>query len=336
MVRRRRGAAAVFVIAATLLFHCHFPYWAVFLAAVLVHAALFHRERFVAVALWSFGTLLLNLPWLIWLLSPPAVGQYPGVKFSFERPFDLAPQYLAQIFRHLFSPILLALLAMVGTIAWVRTQRFPRLDRNTAQAATLLLLFVAINLGALCVLTPFYFFRYLAPVIPVLCLLAAKVLDSAMRLHWAVGIAGLAAILLLSPIRDYLYEITHHYAGPTEGIVAYLNQYGKPDDVVAITYGDLPVKFYTKMRVVGGLTGEDLTPALKAKWVIIRHNFICEKDLAVAKYLLTNLRTHPADYRSIELNYPDIPFDNRETPDEHLYRTVTGAPRVTILERIAE
>jgi len=334
MLRRKRGAAAVFVIAATLLFHSHYPYWAVLLATVLVHAAMFHRDRFVAVALWSFGTLLFNLPWLIWLLSPPAVGQYPGVEFSLVRPFALAWQYLFQIFRHVFSPILVALLAVAGIADWVRTKRFPRLDRNTAQVAALLLLFVVINLGALCVLTPFYFFRYLAPVIPVLCLLAARILDSAMRLHWVVGITALAAILLFSPIRDYLYEITHHYAGPTEGIATFLNEHGKPDDVVAITYGDLPVKFYTGMRVVGGLTGEDLTPALKAKWVIIRHDIICEKDYAVAKYLQENLR--PQDYKSIELNYPDIPFDNRETPDEHLYRTVTGVPPVTILERIAQ
>ena len=61
---------------------------------------------------------------------------------------------------------------------------------------------------------------------------------------------------------DYVHEITHHVRGPTEGIVNYLNAHGKPEDVVAITYGDMALKFYTRMRVVGGFTGEDLTPAL--------------------------------------------------------------------------
>jgi len=334
MVHRRRGAGAAFALAAVLLFHCHFPIWAVLLAAVLLHAAALHRDRLAATAGWSFATVLINLPWLIWLLSPPAVGQYPGVKFSFARPFGLAWQYLDQIFRHVFSPVLLVLLAAAGTAAWVRENRFPRLDRNTVSATALLLLFVGVSLGALCVLTPFYFFRYLAPVIPVLCILAARILDAAMRLHWSAGAAGLAAILLLSPMREYLYEITHHYSGPIDGIVAYLNEHASPDDVVAITYGDLPVKFYTGLRVVGGLTGEDLAPALRARWVILRRNIVCEKDFAVRKYLLEHLR--PEDFRRIELDCPDLRFNNRETPDEHLYRTPAGVPPVTIFERIAQ
>lgn len=333
MVRGTRWAAAAFVVAATLLFHSHFPCWGCLLAAVLVHAAIFHRERFAAVALWSFCTFLLNLPWLVWLLSPPAVGQFPGTTFSFIRSVGLAGQYLSQIFRHLFSPLLLVLLVVTVVVARIRMQRFPRLDQNTARAVALLLLFAAINVGTLCALTPFCFFRYLAPVVAVFCLLAAGILELALRVHWGLGIAGLAVILLFSPWQDYLYELTHHCAGPTEGIVTFLQQHGKPDDVVAITYGDLPVKFYTVMRVVGGLTGEDLTPALKADWVIIRHTVVSRTDHAVAEQLTANLRMHY--YQRMELDYPDVAADNRESPDEHLYRTATGAPPVVVYRRIA-
>ncbi len=75
------------------------------------------------------------------------------------------------------------------------------------QGTALLLLFVVSNVVVLSLLPLSYFFRYLVPVIPVLCLLAGRILDAAMRVHWVVGIVGLAAILFLSPIRDYLYEI---------------------------------------------------------------------------------------------------------------------------------
>jgi hypothetical protein len=66
--------------------------------------------------------------------------------------------------------------------------------------------------------------------------------------------------------------------------------------------------------------------------VIFRHAVVSKKDLAVAEYLTANFR--PQDYRRIELEYPDIPFDNREAPDEHLYRTVTVAPPVVVYQRI--
>ena len=333
MVRRERWASVVFVIAATLLFHSHYPYWATLLAAVLAHAAIFHRDRWITVAVCSFCTFLLNLPWLVWLLTPPTVGQYAGTTFTCVGSLSLALQYLTQVFRHVFSPILLVLLALVGIAAGISARRFPKLDRATVRPAALLLLFAGINVAALTVLTPFCVFRYLAPVIPVLCLAAAAILDSAMRLHWGVGVMGLAVILFFSPISDYLYEITHHYVSPTEGIVAFLNKHGKPDNVVAMTYGDLPVKFYTRMRVVGGLTGEDLTPALKANWVIIRHAVGCQLDYAVLRYLTSHLVDK--DYRRIELDYPDTYWDNCESPDVHCYRTVTDAPRVVIFHRIA-
>ncbi len=332
MVQRKRWAAALFVVAATLLFLSHYPYWGVLLASVLLHCLLYHRDRFVSVALWSFLTFLLNLPWLIWLLSPPMVGQYPGVERSLARPFLLLWVYVVQIAKHIFSPVLLGVVVVVGIVAGIRRKRFPLPHPAIRPGIVLLVLFAAVNVLALSVLTPFFFFRYLAPVIPVLCLLAALILEAAMRVHVLFGVGGLAALLFLSPMKDYVFEITHHYSGPTEAIAKFLNEHGKPDDVVAITYGDLPLKFYTKMRVVGGLTGEDLTPALKANWVIIRKP-ISEKDYAVMRYLLANLRAQ--DYNAIQIDCPDIPFDNRETPDEHLYRTVTGTPPVTIYQRIA-
>jgi 4-amino-4-deoxy-L-arabinose transferase-like glycosyltransferase len=332
LVRRRRWAGVALVVSAVLLFHSLFLYWAVLVAAVLIHAAIFHRDRLAAVASWSAVTLLLNVPWLVWLLSPPTVGRYPEQANPWNWPFVNANQYLVQSYLHVFSPLLVVLLLVLGIISKARTKRFVSMDADSVRGASLLLLFILINYVALCLSTPLCFFRYLAPAIPPLCLLAAKVLDSSMRLHWSVGIAALAAILGLSRLPDYLYEITHHYVGPVNGIVAYLNQHGKPDDVVAITYGDLPLKFYTTMRVVGGLTGEDLTPALAADWVIVRRDIHCDKDEAVAAYLKQNLPWQR--YRRIELDCPDIPYNNREDPDEHCYRTVTDAPPVVIFQKI--
>jgi 4-amino-4-deoxy-L-arabinose transferase-like glycosyltransferase len=331
LVRRRRWAAAAFVVSATLLFHSLFFYWAVLVVAVLVHAAIFHRDRLRAVALWSGVTLLLNLPWLIWLLMPPTVGRYPEHAVPWYHPLVIADKYLVQTYSYIFSPVLIVLLAIMAIVSKVRTRRFIEMDKDTVCNGSLVLLFLAVNYASLCLLTVNPFFRYLAPAIPLLCLLAGKILDSAMRLHWSLGVAGLAAVLACGFLPDYLYEITHHYVGPVDGMVAYLNQHGKPGDVVAITYEDMPLKFYTNMRVVGGLTGEDLTPALTADWVIVRCNVHCDKDQKVRDYLEENLPWQK--YQMIELDYPDIAYQNREDPEEHRYRSVREGPPVMILKR---
>jgi hypothetical protein len=153
-----------------------------------------------------------------------------------------------------------------------------------------------------------------------------------MRFHFVVGIAAIVLFAYPQPLSDYFYEITHDYDGPVEGIVKYLNQNAKKNEVVAITYEDLPLKFYTEMRVVGGLTGEDLSPAKEADWIIIRKYVICNKDKKVREYLIQNVSWH--QYERIPLNYPDLPFENRENPQEHHYRTVTDEDKVVIYRKI--
>jgi hypothetical protein len=183
----------------------------------------------------------------------------------------------------------------------------------------------------LAIVSPGPFFRYLAPLIPVLIILVALLVVLAARVYFVVSIVIIALLVLISPMIDFIYEITHDYDGPIEGIVKYLNENGSKEDVVAITYGDMPLKFYTQMRIVGGLTGEDLSQAMHAKWVILRKHIICEKDANVRRYLVQNLPLQ--SYERVIIDYPDIPFENRESLPEHLYRTDTSKKKVVILKR---
>ncbi|MCP4713501.1 MAG: hypothetical protein GY868_00170 [Deltaproteobacteria bacterium] len=161
--------------------------------------------------------------------------------------------------------------------------------------------------------------------------MSAGVIEAALRIRIALGVVCLGLLLYSSALPDYLFEITHDYDGPVEGIVTYLNAHAAPDDVVAITYGDLPVKFYTGMRVIGGLTGESLKEAVSADWVVLRRHVISQADLAVRQALLAMVPVKR--YRVIPLSYPDIPFENRAEPAEHKYRTVTGMPQVLLLQK---
>jgi hypothetical protein len=130
---------------------------------------------------------------------------------------------------------------------------------------------------------------------------------------------------------DFIYEITHDYDGPVEGIARYLNAHGDKDDVVAITYGDMPLKFYTQMKIVGGLTGEDLSPAKEADWVIFRKQLF-KGNVEVAEYFIKNIPK--PNYEMILIDYPDIPYENREDPKEHRFRTAVNEDRVIIYRRI--
>jgi hypothetical protein len=159
----------------------------------------------------------------------------------------------------------------------------------------------------------------------------ALMIESGLKLHLVVGLGAIACFVFAQPLQDYAYELTHDFEGPVEGIVTYLNSHGSSNDIVAITYEDLPVKFYTNMRVIGGLTGEDPSPAKDADWLILRR-YTVSRDYEVRKYLVENLPREKFD--AIQLPYPDTPFENRESPAEHRYKTVTNEARVVIYRRI--
>ena len=337
IVQRKRWAVPLFVVALVLLFHSNFVSWAVLLATVGIHVVIFHRDRFWALTLGATCSFLLNLPFLIWLVhfyaATPLAKDTEGAT-SVAVFAATAWDYVVRATPYLFPWPLLIVLIVIAVVILIRNQVRSRVNMAAWREPCLLLLYIVVDVAVFSLLYKFYFFRYLAPAIPLAAMLAGRILESAMRFNPVVGVVGLAAVLFFSPVQDYCYEITHHYRGPTEGIVEFLETHAKPDDVVVISYGDLPLKFYTNLRVVGGLTGEDMTPALKARWVIERKFTLCPKDAAVQQYLNSHLRVE--DFRPHSIDYPDIPYDNRECPEEHRYRTVLGAPPITIWEKIAK
>ena len=197
---------------------------------------------------------------------------------------------------------------------------------------TLLVLFLFITLAALLVSIPYPFFRYLAPLVPILCILMAVIIEKAMQIHIAIGIEIIVILALIGSMPNYLYEITHDYDGPVEGIVNYLNQNGSKSDTVIATYDDLPLKFYTNMKIVGGLTGEDLAPYINGHWIIIRKFKMSDADSSMRLYLRENVDWKK--YQAIKLGYPDIPYENREDPRSHLFRTASIVDSVVLFRRI--
>lgn len=124
----------------------------------------------------------------------------------------------------------------------------------------------------------------------------------------------------------YALELIHPYEGPIEGLVAYLQTHAKPGDTVLVNNEDLPLMFYTDLKIIGGLSAHDVTGIVEPDWVIDRQYGHYRDTLA--KIIAAG------HYERIELPYPDIHWENRPQPGSHHYLTARGIANVTLYRRI--
>jgi len=331
-IDNKKGFVLLLAVAAFILFHIQFIFWAAFLGSILIHTLLFHRNKLLPLLVICFIIALLSLPWLIWVYNIDYSKVHPQI-FTFKSFTRSIEQYCYLTARYIFFlPLLLIPLLLRLGQKWRKKQKIFRPNPAVQINLWLLIIFILVNYVVISLVGYFPFFRNLTVLIPVFALLSGYLITAAFKASKIAGAAIIVAMVLLSPLFNFLYEITHDYNGPMEGMANYLNQHGDKNDVVAISYGDMPLKFYTPMRIIGGMTGEDLRPALQAKWVILRKYIISNKNAVTRKYLVDNISWDK--YRRIEIDYPDIPFENREDPKNHRYRTVSNEDRINIFERI--
>jgi len=128
-----------------------------------------------------------------------------------------------------------------------------------------------------------------------------------------------------SDVWMYAQELTHAYQGPNEGMVAYFHENAQPGETVLVNYEDLPLMFYTRLHVIGGLGAHGLTKTVQPDWVVDRRHGPYRDALALV--------VAAGSYERIELPYPDIRWENRPEPGTHNYVTVHNADPVVIYRR---
>jgi 4-amino-4-deoxy-L-arabinose transferase-like glycosyltransferase len=328
----RRAPWALFA-SSTLLFHTHYVYAATLLVTVLLHAALFARQRLRATFVAAAGTTLLALPWIAWVatlrLGPDKTARFLELGDTAAHAWS----YCAMIFQVLFAKgAFLAIPLVLALRRRLRGEPFFTASARTRNHVGLLVLYCTVTVVLLAVLSPLAYLRYLAPLLPPLFLLVGLFVGELLRVWPAVGVTVIVAFVALGSMRDFVHEITHDYDGPIEGIVRFLQEHARPGDSVAIVYGDLPVKFYTELRVLGGLTGEDLAPAREVEWIVPRRHTPAPVSRDVRKTLLRYVTE--GRYRQHVLAEPDLAFENREDPRVRHFRTPRGRPPVVIWERL--
>jgi 4-amino-4-deoxy-L-arabinose transferase-like glycosyltransferase len=327
----RRHAGPLFALCAGLLFHTHYMHCLILMSSLWAHALIWNRRRLRSLLLWSGVVALVSLPWYAAMSGMGHFEVHGESVFHVGKAIELMSKYLSLLLHHAFHPALLAVPALAVAAALIRRRPQPFGGAELWNPLSMLLLLISITLMVMSVGTPAPWLRNIAPLLPLLAVVAGRIAIVPGRLRWLLGGAVVALMVGSGPLPGYFAELTEDYEGPIEGIVRYLQRAGEPDDVVAITYGDLPIKFYTEMRVVGCDSGEDVAEALKADWIIIRSRR-GERAERFSRFLMNGI--DQTRYRLITLPVVDTYWENREEPRQHRFRTATSGPPVRILRKI--
>ena len=132
------------------------------------------------------------------------------------------------------------------------------------------------------------------------------------------------------PFVYYSYEITHDYDGPNEGVVKYLNEHAKEQDLVWAYYSGFYIQFYTNLKVMDPpeyfqyIEKKEMSP----DWIIYRR-----KPGDFAQPLVDYAKEN--NYIPIELDYPDLYYENRPeiSPGLHKYWTDKSANNLIIYRK---
>ena len=337
LLHNKKGSLLFLTLASALLVQTHYLYFGSLSLALGLHALLFQRRTLLKTILACTLGLAVNAPWFVWFLSMRYSEQYGGNLFNKDIFLQTVSSYWNDLWHCMSLDRFLYAVLVILVVALIRAWRKKSFDWNPdgwLSGIALLFFFGLFTIIALGVSNPAPFVRYILPVFAVWACIAGGLAAWSWRLaHPLCVVLLLAASINHVLWYNFNYELHNHFPGPIEGISTFLNQNARPDDVVAITYGDLPIKFYTDLRVVGGLTGEDLEPARNADWVIIRNTTVSDKDAKVRQYLLDNLDINR--YQLISIPYPDTVYEDRPSMWAHLFGSApAGTPNVFLLKRV--
>ena len=303
----------------------------VLLAAMSLHTLVWRRGQWKYVVLPAAAIVLVHVPWFYWILSVATYGhpKSPGAAAAF------CVIYLFQGIGYIVTPVALVAYVALRLASGKDGSRGHLFDDEQRSAAIFFLLLIAMSIVAFGVTAPYPFFRYLAGLPPIGALLFGPLVPAiaARGRKWAMVTvaATLAWMVAGESLAQYRYELFTPFRGPIRGIVEYLDANARPDDVVVTQYGDMPLKFYTRLRVVGGLTGEDLEPGRNARLLVNRRHFVTAECERVGNFMASF--ANPLAYEVVPLDCPDLAFETREDLRDHVFRQPTNVEPVLVYKR---
>ncbi len=329
----KRLGAALCITAVLCLFYTQFVFAYTLMAALAVHAILWHRDRMKALAVCGGVIACACLPGALWFSGAGYFTRYGAVMFEWTTYWRNMLSFVSQLEQHVFAFWLLNVPTVSVALHYMRGTFGACFNAVLWRGLSCIVVVSAVNVAVFSCVVPAPFFRYIVVLIPLAAILIGRIALAAGRWHWAIAVVVVACSIGRGPLLDFVYELTHEFRGPNDGIVAYLRANAREEDVVGVTYEDLPIKFYTSLRVVGGFTGEKLSPEMDLDWIILHHHVVEPvKEAPVRDFLTRQLRT--GHYERIVLEYPDTKWQNREDPATHLFRTAVSEPPVVLWRRV--
>ncbi|MFH1552165.1 MAG: glycosyltransferase family 39 protein [Candidatus Omnitrophota bacterium] len=296
-------------------------------AAVGLHYLIFHRDKktFPIVALAGSVVFLAVLPWFFVSNSASHIAAISPERIwkNFEFQIRMINKYIFPAFFFIAMYFL--------RVLWKRNWKI-RLEPEEKKTLKVLITVVIINLAAFCFVQERNF-RYLIYFIPIFSIVESMILLRLAKFSRVLLVAFLVISIFTGVFNmgspnwyfpKYLYEITHDYDGPVEGIVKFLKKNAAPGDTVKIIYGDLPLMFYTELKVDNSWVYDD---AHMPKWIVFRRGWHEQLDNTYYTKVAKSYKKHVLDY-------PDIKWENR--PGDityHRFSTDKEAPGVIIFER---
>jgi hypothetical protein len=338
-LERRPRASIQLGLAWIALFHIHHGAFTMLALACFLHMLLTQawRGRSLSLGAWCLVTLAGTLPFLWFYQSGSLAGSW-----DWHRIAQHAAYYIRKTNHYLFPWTAWGILFVI----WPGFRR--SILRSLAQYPKAFQDPLAWPVWALCVvMTGMVFlilipaqrhFRYLLPLIPWWTLIQVALLARAIQIRRPIGIA-LGLILCLTdlhyawpqgkPARSLLWELVstlnHPYRGPVDGVVEALKTYGRPGQTVKTPVEDLPILFYTDLKVEPLLHIDHFSNESYPDWIILRKDWI-----PPSFYRSNHFRTIRQRYRRMVLDVPDIPWQNLPDPDYHRFRTDRFGPRVVV------
>ena len=322
-----RRAAAIGLLLVSL-FHTNFGTFIPTFAALILHHIVRGKPGTRRPLLAVCGLVAaLTVPWALFFYRSGFVGT-----LSLGRVAKHVEYYVRVTNKYLVP---LGCMAGLSMLAWLWNRRVssPRGPHVPSALRAFLILMVAAH-AAFLLIPDQRHLRYLMPIVPLLLMGEAWWLVGWQARHRLVGwlLTGLALFtnVLQSPhvnipLVAFVGELTHTYRGPMDGVVNYLQAHARPNERAKIPYDDRTLMFYTELAVERpSAFFEETYP----EWVILRRPWM-PREFYESDYF----RTIQASYDRIELDVPDLLWQNREDPGSHQFRTVEGGPRVVIYRK---
>ncbi|MBI2217405.1 MAG: glycosyltransferase family 39 protein [Candidatus Rokubacteria bacterium] len=362
-IEGRRSGVVGLVLASTAMFHANHGLFLGTFGALTVAYMLVFRPPLAAIAriaVAGAATLALNATWLViyggaWIVSfgagPPKTIGYVAWKY-WQRN---VAHFQSVDFFFIGSAIVAVFLVWLA----VEGRRLVA-DSRALRLPLFLTVFMAAYVMHVAVF-PFTFIRYLLGLLPAVAILQAWIVTTLGRRRPVLGAILLVLALgtdvfygwpseprvklrrgFWSPLLAYVEEIATDYDGPIETMVRYLQANARAGETVYITYGDLPLRFYTDLEVRGGNTCERPF-AVPPDWIVIRHFFrfktptpgVNEDAVRTREYVDREIPW--AEYERIELPVRDIVWDSIPEPQMHHFRPPPDnapVPRLVLYHRV--